>query len=99
MVDASEFGESTYDNALPWPRIAAVPHTQYGNFALLLPKLEARHAARTAPDKEFQWFTSEARRGGKESVRPFRFGWLPYFSKKSHLTDAMYMQLYQSYII
>ena len=27
-VDASEFGESTYDNALPWTRIAAAPHTQ-----------------------------------------------------------------------
>jgi carboxyl-terminal processing protease len=37
-VDATEFGESTYDNALPWTRIAAVPHTQYGNFAPLLPR-------------------------------------------------------------
>ncbi|HEY9541799.1 MAG TPA: carboxy terminal-processing peptidase [Luteimonas sp.] len=64
MVDASEFGESTYDNALPWTRIAAVPHTQYGNFAPLLPKLEARHAARTAHDKEFQWF--------EEDVEEFR---------------------------
>lgn len=27
-VDASEYGESTYDNALPWTRIAAVPHLQ-----------------------------------------------------------------------
>src|SRR3546814_12638441 len=84
MVDASEFGESTYDNALPWTRIAAVPHTQYGNFAPLLPKLEARHAARTAHDQEFQWLEedveefraqrakkyvrSEARRGGNEGV-------------------------------
>src|SRR5690606_8723593 len=31
MVDASEFGESTYDNALPWTRIAGVPHKRYGN--------------------------------------------------------------------
>ena len=64
MVDASEFGESTYDNALPWTRIAGVPHTQYGNFAPLLPKLEARHEARIAQDKEFQWF--------EEDVREFR---------------------------
>src|SRR3546814_20189905 len=41
MVDASEFGESTYDNALPWTRIAAVPHTQYGTFAPPLPNPEA----------------------------------------------------------
>jgi C-terminal processing protease CtpA/Prc len=40
-VDATEFGESTYDNALPWTRIAAVPHTQYGNFAPLLPRWTA----------------------------------------------------------
>jgi carboxyl-terminal processing protease len=64
MVDASQFGESTYDNALPWTRIAAVPHTQYGNFAPLLPKLEARHATRIAQDKEFQWF--------EEDVKEFR---------------------------
>ena len=54
-VDASEYGESTYDNALPWTRIASVPHTQYGNFAPLLPKLETLHQARIAKDVEFQW--------------------------------------------
>ena len=58
-VDASEFGESTYDNALPWTRIAAVPHTNYGNFAPLLPKLETLHTARTAKDVEFQWFEQD----------------------------------------
>ena len=45
-VDASEYGESTYDNALPWTRIAAVPHVRYGNFEPLLPKLESLHAER-----------------------------------------------------
>src|SRR5688500_7222461 len=54
-VDASEFGESTYDNALPWSKIAAVEHTRYGNFEPLLPKLDALHDARVAKDKEFQW--------------------------------------------
>jgi carboxyl-terminal processing protease len=58
-VDASEFGESTYDNALPWTRIAAVPHTQYGNFAPLLPQLDALHNARVAADKEFQWWSQD----------------------------------------
>ncbi|HEY0505473.1 MAG TPA: carboxy terminal-processing peptidase [Lysobacter sp.] len=58
-VDASEFGESTYDNALPWTRIAAVPHTRYGNFAPLLPKLEALHASRIGGEKEFQWWSED----------------------------------------
>ena len=58
-VDASEYGESTYDNALPWTRIAAVPHTRYGNFTPLLPKLETLHAARIAGEKEFQWWTQD----------------------------------------
>ncbi|MCY7355453.1 MAG: carboxy terminal-processing peptidase [Lysobacter sp.] len=58
-VDASEYGESTYDNALPWTRIAAVPHTQYGNFAPLLPKLDVLHKARSANDKEFQWWAQD----------------------------------------
>ncbi|MEN5351399.1 carboxy terminal-processing peptidase [Luteimonas sp. TWI165] len=58
-VDATEFGESTYDNALPWSRIAAVPHTQYGNFGALLPQLEQRHQTRVATDKEFQWWAED----------------------------------------
>lgn len=58
-VDATQFGESTYDNALPWTKIAAVPHTQYGNFAPLLPRLEAEHTARIAKDKEFQWWAED----------------------------------------
>ena len=58
-VDASEYGESTYDNALPWTRIAAVTHTRYGNFAPLLPKLEALHGARITGEKEFQWWTED----------------------------------------
>ncbi|MDR6993279.1 carboxy terminal-processing peptidase [Luteimonas sp. 3794] len=58
-VDATEFGESTYDNALPWTRIAAVPHTQYGDFAPLLPQLEQLHDSRVATDKEFVWWAED----------------------------------------
>lgn len=58
-VDASEFGESTYDNALPWSQIAAVEHTRYGNFKPLLPKLDTLHEARIAKDKEFQWMVQD----------------------------------------
>lgn len=59
-IGAEEYGESTYDNALPWARIAAVPHTQYGNFSPLLPRLQSLHAARIAGDREFQWMLQDA---------------------------------------
>ena len=65
-VDASEYGESTYDNALPWTRIAAVPHTRYGNFAPLLPKLETLHGVRIADAKEFQWWAEDVAQFRKE---------------------------------
>lgn len=65
-VDASEYGESTYDNALPWTRIAAVPHIRYGNFAPLLPKLDALHDARVAESQEFQWWAQDVARFRKE---------------------------------
>ena len=70
-VDATEYGESTYDNALPWTKIAAVPHTQYGNFAPLLPKLESLHAARVAGDKEFQWWSQDVAEFRTEAAKKY----------------------------
>ncbi|MEE7546728.1 carboxy terminal-processing peptidase [Xanthomonas sp. Kuri4-1] len=70
-VDATEFGESTYDNALPWTRIAAVPHTQYGNFAPLLPKLESLHASRIAKDREFQWWEEDVKQFREEKAKKY----------------------------
>jgi len=70
-VDATEFGESTYDNALPWTRIASVPHTQYGNFGPLLPKLESLHAARIAQDKEFQWWEQDVNQFREEKAKKY----------------------------
>ncbi len=70
-VDASEYGESTYDNALPWTRIASVPHTQYGNFAPLLPKLETLHQARIAKDVEFQWQEEDVTRFKAEAAKKY----------------------------
>ena len=68
-VDASEFGESTYDNALPWTRIAAVPHTQYGDFGPLLPQLKSLHDARVAKDKEFQWWSEDIAQFREETAK------------------------------
>ncbi len=70
-VDASEFGESTYDNALPWTRIAAVPHTQYGNFAPILPRLETRHGERIRSDREFQWWQEDVTQFRTEAAKKY----------------------------
>ncbi|HET6397520.1 MAG TPA: carboxy terminal-processing peptidase [Pseudoxanthomonas sp.] len=70
-VDANEFGESTYDNALPWTRIAAVPHARYGNFAPLLPRLQAMHARRIAQDLEFQWWSEDVAHYRAEAARKY----------------------------
>jgi carboxyl-terminal processing protease len=58
-VDASEFGESTYDNALPATHIQAAAHTELGNFAPIVPRLIALHGARVAKDKEFGWWAQD----------------------------------------
>ena len=68
-VDASEFGESTYDNALPWTRISAVPHEQYGDFQPLLASLEQRHKARVAQDLEFGWWKEDVDHYRSEAER------------------------------
>ena len=70
-VDASEFGESTYDNALPWTRIAAVPHQRYGNFKPLLPRLESLHDARVAKDTEFQWWAEDVAKFREEQAKKY----------------------------
>src|SRR5690606_36129218 len=58
-LDASEFGESTYDNALPATRIARARHDSLGNLAALAPQLRANHEARVAEDLEFQWWAED----------------------------------------
>jgi carboxyl-terminal processing protease len=70
-ADASEYGESTYDNALPWTRIAAVPHVRYGNFAPILPQLDALHEARVAKDKEFQWWSQDVAEFRAEQAKKY----------------------------
>lgn len=59
-LDASEFGESTFDNALPFSEIDPAPHASYGQFAGLLPALVKRHDARVAEDVEYQWRVQDA---------------------------------------
>lgn len=68
-LDASEFGESTFDNALPASRIAPVRFQDYGQFAPLLLPLAQRHQARVAGDIEVQWWKEDVARFRAERER------------------------------
>ena len=58
-VDATEFGESTYDNALPASRIQRASFANLGNFAPIIPRLSTQHDARVLTDREYQWWASD----------------------------------------
>lgn len=57
--DADEFGESSYDNALPWTSVPSAQFERRGDFATLVPQLETRHVARIAKDQEYQWWLQD----------------------------------------
>jgi carboxyl-terminal processing protease len=63
-VDATEFGESMFDNALPFTRIAPAKYSNVGNFSLINKRLIAQHQQRVLKDVEFQWW--------REDVEEFR---------------------------
>ena len=58
-LDASDYGESTYDNALPWTKIAAASYAPVGDFGRLVPMLTSRHEARIAKDPEFAFLLED----------------------------------------
>jgi carboxyl-terminal processing protease len=60
LIDSKNFGESAYDNALPWTRIAPVEFRSAGNIASLVPTLALRHEQRTTQDKDFLQFKEKA---------------------------------------
>jgi carboxyl-terminal processing protease len=52
--DDAQFGESSYDNALPWTRIKAASYAPVGDMAPQLPRLLAWHETRIRHDRDFQ---------------------------------------------
>jgi carboxyl-terminal processing protease len=60
--DDDEFGESRFDNALPWTRIKAVDYTPVGDARAQLPALQALHESRVRRDKDFQALQDDATR-------------------------------------
>jgi len=61
VSDTEQFGESSYDNALPWTQIKPAGYTPLGDLSRLLPVLESRHANRIAKDKDFQYLLEDLR--------------------------------------
>jgi carboxyl-terminal processing protease len=54
LIDADEFGESSYDNALPWSQIPPAAYAPAGDLTGIVPKLIAIHDVRVSKDKDFQ---------------------------------------------
>lgn len=52
--DDTQYGESSFDNALPWSRIKPADFTPVGEVQPQLPRLSAWHAARIQHDRDFQ---------------------------------------------
>ena len=58
-TDTESFGESSYDNALPWTQIKAADYKPTGDLSDLLPMLAVRHESRIAKDKDFQYLQED----------------------------------------
>jgi len=54
MIGAGEFGESSYDNALPWERIKAADYTPVADLKDVVPLLQASHDKRIENDRDFR---------------------------------------------
>ncbi len=52
-VEAQDYGESVYDNALPWARIDPADYVAVADLSPILPQLNANHQARVLDDAEF----------------------------------------------
>jgi carboxyl-terminal processing protease len=58
-VDAKDFGESSYDNALPWTSIAPAKYAPVADLQPVVPMLLERHDARTAKNVEWKNFEAD----------------------------------------
>ena len=57
--DPELFGESSYENALPWVQISKVEYQPQADFTDLLPTLLARHDKRLTTDPEFRYLNED----------------------------------------
>jgi carboxyl-terminal processing protease len=54
LSDPAVFGETSYDNALPWAQIKPADYAPSDTVTTLLPTLQSRHDARVESDPDFQ---------------------------------------------
>lgn len=69
--DVDTFGESSFDNALPWIAIKPAQYVPLGDLKELVTPLQKRHEARVAKDKDFKELLedlAEARKLRKENA-------------------------------
>ena len=59
QADSSDFGESSYENALPWTQIKAADYTPAGDLSGIVPLLRAAHDIRISKDKDFQYLKED----------------------------------------
>lgn len=57
--DLKNFGETSYDNALPWTQIKPVKYKVEGNVTARLPQLQSLHDARVRNEPDFQRFVED----------------------------------------
>jgi carboxyl-terminal processing protease len=57
--DVDNFGESSYDNALPWVQIKPANYAPAGDLKELFSPLQKRHDLRVAKDKDFQYLEED----------------------------------------
>jgi carboxyl-terminal processing protease len=58
-TDSESFGESSFDNALPWSQIKAADFVPAGDLKTLVPLLTVSHDARINNDKDFQYLMQD----------------------------------------
>ncbi|MEO8384321.1 MAG: carboxy terminal-processing peptidase, partial [Betaproteobacteria bacterium] len=59
VADPTNFGESSFDNALPWVQIKQANYALLGNLKEMFPVLLAMHDARVKTDKDFQYLKED----------------------------------------
>ena len=59
VTDAVDYGESRFDNALPWTQIPPASYTPRGSVQEVLPILVAQHKQRIKNEKDFQYLQED----------------------------------------
>ena len=59
LLQHDEIGESAYDNALDWDRIAPIRYRDYGAVSSILPILAQRHSERAMDNPDFQYILDQ----------------------------------------